>query len=65
MENVLTFILGALLIILGIYWCSYERKKFVSQRKKEEYIRMSFTVEFIVGAFTLFAIGIKLIFDSI
>lgn len=65
MENVLKFILGALLIVLGIIWYNYERKKFVSQRKKEDYMMMSFTVEFILGAFILFAIGIKLIYDSI
>lgn len=65
MENVLKFILGALLIVLGIVWYNYERKKFVNQRKNEDYIRMSFTTEFILGAFILFACGIKLIYDSI
>ena len=65
MENVLKFILGALLIVLGIIWYSYERKKIVSERKKEDYMMMSFTIEFIVGAFILFAIGIRLIYDSI
>ncbi|RIA10189.1 hypothetical protein OE09_2044 [Flavobacteriaceae bacterium MAR_2010_72] len=65
MENVLKFILGALLIVLGIIWYNYERKKFVSERKKEDYMMMSFTIEFIVGAFILFAIGIRLIYDSI
>ncbi|WP_166966793.1 hypothetical protein [Yeosuana marina] len=65
MENVLKFILGALLIVLGIIWYNYERKKFVNQRKNEDYIRMSFTTEFILGAFILFACGIKLIYDSI
>ncbi|MDN3593264.1 hypothetical protein [Zunongwangia endophytica] len=64
MENVLTFILGALLIALGIIWYDYERKKFVAQRKNEDYMRMSFTIEFILGAFILFAIGIRLIYDS-
>jgi hypothetical protein len=63
--QLLKFILGALLIVLGIIWYNYERKKFVSQRKKEDYIMMSFTVEFILGAFILFAIGIRLIYDSI
>jgi hypothetical protein len=65
MESILKFILGALLIVLGIIWYNYERKKFVSQRENEEYIRMSFTIEFIVGAFILFAIGIRLIYDSL
>jgi len=65
MENVLKFILGTLLIALGIIWYRYERKKFISQRKKEDYMQMSFTVEFILGAFILFAGGIKLIYDSI
>ncbi len=64
MENVLTFLLGALLIALGIIWYNYERKKFVAQRKNEDYMRMSFTIEFILGAFILLAIGIRLIYDS-
>lgn len=65
MENVLKFIIGTLLIVLGIVWYNYERKKFVSERKNEDYMLMSFTVKFILGAFILFACGIKLIYDSL
>ena len=65
MENVLKFLLGVLLITLGIIWYRYEKKQIISQRKNKDYMLMSFTVKFILGAFILFACGIKLIYDSI
>ena len=64
MENILKAILGFLLIILGIIWYNHERKKFIAERKKEDYVSMSFSVNFMVGAFLLFAIGIRLIYDA-
>lgn len=65
MENVIEFILGALLIVLGIVWYNFERKKIASHRKNEDYMGMSYSIEFILGAFILFAVGVRLIYDSI
>lgn len=64
MENIITFIVGSLLIILSILWYGYERRKIITERKNDDYINMSFTIEFIFGAIILLAIGTKLIYDS-
>ena len=64
-QSILEFILGALLIALAIIWYSYERRKFISQRNEEDYMTMSFTVKFILGAFILFACGVSLIYKSL
>ena len=65
MENVLKFILGVLLIVLGIIWFNHERKKYIAQRKNEDYTFMSFTTKYILGAYIVFAIGIRLICDAL
>lgn len=64
MENTLSFILGAIMISLGIVWYLHERRKFLKQRKEEDYMMMSFGIEFIAGSLILIIIGIKLIYDS-
>lgn len=46
-------------------WYTLERKKFIQERKAEDYMQMSYTVKFIAGAFILFIIGIKLIYDAV
>lgn len=64
MPNILKFILGVILIVLAIIWFLYERKVFNKEREEKEYIMMSYTMEFLLGAFTLCGIGIRLIYDS-
>jgi len=64
MECVLTFIIGVLFIVLSIVWYNYEKKKFLKQRKKSDYTKMSFYVEFIFGSLILFLVGVKMIYDS-
>ena len=65
MEEVIKCILGILLIILSIDLFIKFRNRFLIERKKEDYIHMSFTVEFIGGAFVLLIVGISLIYDSL
>jgi len=65
MEEVIKFTIGALLIILSIDVFNKLRNRFLIERKKEDYIHMSFTVEFIGGAFVLLIVGISLIYDSL
>lgn len=64
MENIITSIIGILLVVLSVFWFIYERKKINSERKSSDYIKMSFTVKFVFGAFILLVVGIKLIYDS-
>ena len=64
MENILTFILGISLIILSVLWYNYERKKIMAERKNNDYIKMSYTIEFIFGTIVLLFIGIKLVYNS-
>lgn len=64
MESVLKFIIGVLLIILSFAWYNYEKKKLIEQKKREDYMLMSFTIEFIAGAILLLMTGIKLIYDA-
>jgi|GEM_PF-2578908 len=65
MQSLLKFLLGTVLIALAIIWFVYERKQFLKERENKEYIMMSYTMEFFLGAFTLCGIGIKLIYDSL
>ncbi len=65
MEEVIKFTIGALLIILSIDLFNKFRNRFLIERKKEDYINMSFTIEFIGGAFVLPIVGISLIYDSL
>lgn len=64
MENVMTFIIGVLLIILSVLWFLHERKKCLNKRDNSDYIGMSFRIEFLFGALILLAIGFKLIYNS-
>jgi len=64
MQNIPKFILGVLLIVLAIIWFLHERKRFNKEREEKKYILMSYTMEFLLGAFTLCGIGIRLIYDS-
>jgi hypothetical protein len=64
MEEVIKCILGTLLIILSIDLFIKFRNRFLIERKKEDYIHMSYTIQFVGGAFVLFIVGIRLIYDS-
>lgn len=64
MENIITFIIGVLLIILSVLWFTRERKKCLNERKNSDYIGMSFSIEFLFGTLILLAIGFKLIYNS-
>ena len=64
MESVLKFIIGVLLIILSFVWFNHEKKNLIKEKKKEDYMSMSFTFEFITGAILLLMIGIKFIYDA-
>lgn len=65
MEEVIKFTIGALLIILSIDLFNKLRNRFLIERKKEDYINMSFNIGFIGGAFVLLIVGISLIYDSL
>lgn len=65
MQNLLNFLLGIILIVIAIIWFVYERKQLVKERESKEYMLMSYTIEFLLGAFALFGIGIRLIYDSL
>jgi len=65
MEEVIKFTIRALLIILSIDLFNKFRNRFLIERKKEDYINMCFTIEFIGEAFVLLIVGISLIYDSL
>ena len=58
MENIQTFIICISLIILSVLWYNYERKN-------NDYINMSYTIEFLFGTILLLFIGIKPVYDSL